>query len=146
MKPSRIQYVLAENLPAKACRWLLAALLVGLVIKICQPSRPLFDDGLYLSLFLICLSLAPVLGFFLSLPLAWIVGEPLDQYVTRLNGAPFQPGDRIRILVGPHRDCVVRVYDVWDSRSLVRVELGRSSGRTAEDIYSFTQICRERDR
>jgi len=143
MKPNRIQYIFAKDYPLAA--WFLAFALfsAALVIKECQPSTAVFLDLPYLLLFLFSLLLAPVLGFFLSLPFAWVLVRPLYDFRARLNGAPFYPGDRVRILVGPHCGRVANIYQVWDIRGQVRVELDEQSKKEMKDVFSFTQVCHE---
>ena len=86
-----------------------------------------------------------LLGFFSALLSGWFIFGPL--YFTRgqKNGAPFSVGDRVRILVGAHRDAVVRVYQVWESRNQVRVELGEQEKKDTKDVFSYYQVCREHD-
>jgi hypothetical protein len=81
--------------------------------------------------------------FFLSLPYAFVVLGPFFHLGAKLNGAPFNVGDRVRILVGPRRDQVVRIYAVWKERNQVRVELDDLAKEKVKDIFSFTQVCRE---
>jgi transcription antitermination factor NusG len=40
------------------------------------------------------------------------------------NGAPYLPGDSVRILVGRHAGRVATVYQIWPERGQVRVDLG----------------------
>ena len=67
----------------------------------------------------------------------------LYEYGARLNGAPFSVGDRVRILVGPHRDRVVEIYELWDERLQVRVNLDPESKDKVKDVFSYNEICRE---
>ena len=52
-------------------------------------------------------------------------------------------GDRVQILAGPHRDRVFRVYEVWDERCQVRVDLDEEAKKEFTDVFSYTQVCRE---
>jgi hypothetical protein len=140
---SVIQYIFAHNWPFKA--YLSVAAIVGVVVAVtvCQPSIAIFSDRSYLLVFVVSLLLAPVLFVFLALPFFWILVGPLYYIRARLNGAPFRVGDSIRILVGPYRGRVVQIYDVWDSRHQVRVDLDAETKIDVTDVFSFTQICRE---
>jgi len=143
MKPSRSQYLFANDWPLFAYYSLAAILGVVVVVVVCQPSRAIFSDGLYLSMFVVSLLVAPVLGFLVSLPFVWIIIGPLYRFRGTLNGAPFSVGDRVRILAGPHSGRVVRVYEVWSERCQVRVELDEQAKKEFTDAFSYTQICRE---
>jgi hypothetical protein len=143
VKPSLAQYIFAKNWPAKVYFSVAAAFGVGVAVTTCQPSMAMFSDWGFLLLFVVSVLAAPVLFFFLSLPLAWMVLGPLYWARGKLNGAPFHVGDHVRILVGPHRDHVGQVYAVWDERRQVRVELDAEAKKDCSDVFSFTQVCRD---
>ena len=127
----------------KAYFALAASLGIWVVVTVCPPHAAMFLDWQFALLFIISIVIAPVLAFFLSLPCASVFLGPIYQLRARLNGAPFHVGDRVRILVGPKRDRVVQIYDVWTERSQVRVRLEAQAMRDVSDVFSFTQICRE---
>jgi hypothetical protein len=93
-----------------------------------------------------------ILRLTLAIGLALLVGELLAAVVVCflydargcINGGPFQPGDRVRILAGPHRDRVTRVYVWWMCGSL-RVELGEEEKASNRDIFTACQLLREED-
>ncbi|MGZ4964363.1 MAG: hypothetical protein ACXWKG_11690 [Limisphaerales bacterium] len=143
MKPSPINYIFARDWPLKGYLSAWAILGVVIVVSVCQPSRAMFSDWTFCLLFFLSLLIAPVLFGFLSLPMAFMVLGPIYFLGGRLAGAPFRAGDRVRILVGPHRDRVVEIYDVWDSRRQVRVHLDAQSEKDVRDVFSFTQVFRE---
>jgi hypothetical protein len=143
MKPSPIHYVFAHDLPFKGYLACWAIFGIGVVISVCQPSRAMFSDWSFCALFVISLLLAPVLFMFLSLPVSFLVLVPAYYLGDRLAGAPFRVGDHVRILIGPYRDRVVEIYDVWDSRRQVRVRLDAQLEREVRDVFSFTQVLRE---
>ena len=94
-------------------------------------------------------SIWTVLAILPALPLGALFGMfilwPIIQIICRsLNGAPFHPGDMVRILAGKHRDRVVRVYEIWPSRGQVRVELGEQEEKAVKDVFMDIQVCRER--
>ena len=143
MKLAPIRYAFARDWPFKGYLTAWAILGVVMVVLECPPSREMFSDWIYSALFIVSLLLAPVLFAFCSLPVAFIVLGPLYYFGDRLAGAPFRVGDRVRILVGPHRDRVVEVHDVWESRRKVRVWLDGAAEKEVRDVFSFTQLCRE---
>src|SRR5262245_2694457 len=114
-----MQYIFAKDWPMKAYFALAASLGISIVVAVCQPSTAMFRDWQFALLFLVSIIVAPVLAFFLSLPCAFMFLGPVYFLRAKLNGAPFQVGDRVRILVGPHRDRVVQIYDVWTERRQV---------------------------
>jgi hypothetical protein len=90
-----------------------------------------------------------VVAILAALPLGAVLGMlvlgPLIRiFVNSLNGAPFQVGDSVQILIGPYRDRVVRVYEIWPSRGQVRVELGEQAEKSVKDVFWNFEVCRER--
>lgn len=145
MTPSRAQYFFAR--PWLSNAWLIAVPLVCIVIAVRAAGTisETFSEWSLLLPFFGVVSLAAFLGYFLALLLGWFVFGPLYYARGLKNGAPFHEGDLVRVLVGPHRDRVVRVYEVWESRDEVRVELGEQERKDVTDVFSPYQICRERD-
>lgn len=84
----------------------------------------------------------PGLGFFLALPVGWIVIGPLCRIQAWRNGAPFEPGDCVRVLVGPYRGRITCVRELWQGDRL-RVALGPEADHAFKDIFSPTQLLRE---
>ena len=143
MAPTRLQYIVAKDLPGRILS--LLAVIAGVAVAIIagKPSRQAFADWNYCLLFFLSVLIAPVLFFMLSVPLDLILFGSIYAKVERLNGAPFQVGERVRILRGPHRDRVARIYATWDSRRQVRVDLGIDSNLAVTDVFSYTQVSRE---
>ena len=143
--PSRAQYFFARVWLLNA--WLLGVSLISVVVAIRISGftmAALRDWSSFLWLVGIIL-ISGLLGFFLAFLSGWFIFGPLYFDRGRKNGAPFTVGDRVHILVGVHRDAVVRVYEVWESRNQVRVELGDQEKKSVTDVFSYYQICREHD-
>ena len=142
MKPSKLQYFFATERPMKI--WLVGVpLLFGwMAVSSCCP----FDSsGILLSIGIILVSV--ILGFFVSIFAGWFVFGPLYYDRSRKNGEPFHEGDMVQILVGQHRDQVVRVYRALDIASYagahrVYVDLGEEAKKSGRDIFKSYQIVR----
>ncbi len=145
MTPSRAQYFLAQPWLPRAWRVAVALACIVIAVRGTGMTPAALTEGLPLLLLLGIVALAALLGHFLALLLGWFVFGPLYYARGLKNGASFRAGDRVRVLTGAHRDRVVRVYEVWESRDQVRVELGEQARRDATDVFSPHQICRERD-
>ncbi|HEY4760490.1 MAG TPA: KOW motif-containing protein, partial [Thermoguttaceae bacterium] len=78
----------------------------------------------------------------MALLCGWFILSPIYYDRGLKNGAPFREGDMVRILVGPHRDRIVKVYAMWQGNT-VRVELGDKEKREFKDIFSPAQLLRE---
>ena len=132
MTPHKIQYFFAHGLKIPASG---GALILGTGVAI---SCGVLSFWAVVAL-LAALPLGAVLGMFVW-PFIQLIIDPL-------NGAPFQVGDAVHILIGPHRDRVVRVYEIWPSRGQVRVELGEQAEKNVKnvkDVFWNFEVCRER--
>jgi hypothetical protein len=139
MKPSRLQYILAHG-------FRLSTWGSSIILTVALAWALFFDSALPiggLPTFWYALLLLPtvLLGWFLGGLVLWPI---VASVASRLNGAPFDQGDRVRILVGQHRDQVVRVYEVWKERNQLRVDLGERETEDVQDVFSFHQVCREK--
>jgi hypothetical protein len=144
VKTSTTQYLFANNWPIKMHLGIAAVLGLWIAVSICQPSMSSFADWQYSLLFVVSILLAPIVAVGLSLILVPFVWGPIFHARERLNGGPFLVGDRVRILVGPHRGRISRVYSLWQGSS-VRVQIGKEAEDTYKDVFSPMQLVREGD-
>ena len=116
MKPTRMQYFFARRWTDRIWFTSIPLLCAIAVIRFLKPTPELLSDGRYLLQVLGFVLAALLIGFFSAFIIALPILVPIALYRSRINGAPFHKGDLVHILVGPHRDRVVRVYEVWESR------------------------------
>jgi hypothetical protein len=137
-RPSRIKYVLAHGFRISTWGGVLA--LTGVVVQECRPDQGVFAGWPFIIWFVLAIAAAIPLGFVLGAifsPFVCMIGE-------MVNGAPFEPGDTVRILLGRHKDGVARVYEVWYERHQVRMELGPQEQHRVTDVFSWNEVCREK--
>ncbi|MDB6029540.1 MAG: hypothetical protein JWM68_5763 [Verrucomicrobiales bacterium] len=115
MKPSFMQHFFAQNWPVKIWLSVVALGSIFLAGEACEPSLSSLRDWHFLILFGSVILLAPIFTCYTSLLFVWVILGPLYQARGRMNGAPFQPGDKVRILVRPNRGRVVPVEVVGKS-------------------------------
>ena len=140
MKPNRTQYVLAQSPSICICAGALAlAVFVGW--KLLQSPASLFDIS-FLFWFVVEILISLALGVLLS---GLFISPFVCTLAGKLNGSPFQVGDLVQILTGEHRDRIARVYDVWDERRQLRIELGEQECKDVTDVFDYFQICRVQD-
>ncbi len=92
--------------------------------------------------------IAAVLGVLVGIVVAaFALPEAYRRQVVR-NGGPFQQGDMVRPLTGPHAGRVVRIYKLWDGAYAghFRVELDEMSQKNATDLFHGVQVLREIER
>jgi hypothetical protein len=145
VKPSKLQYFFARDWPTKI--WLVGVpFLFGLLALNSYPFTSVGDlSGILL--FIAILLLALVLGFFVSLAVGLFVLGPLYYDRSRKNGEPFHEGDMVQILVGSHRDKVVRVYRAldmasWAGAHRIWLDLGEEEKKSGKDVFKSYQIVR----
>jgi hypothetical protein len=141
-KPSLIQLFFAREWPMYA--WLGAGSVAATVFWVwaCQPSWAALADWHVVLALVLGMVLAPVLGFFVAVLAFVFLVVPIYQFRGALNGAPFKKGDRVQILIGPHRGTVTTVYSTSQGDS-VRVVLGQDEENKYKDIFLPTQLLRE---
>jgi hypothetical protein len=138
MRPTLRQRFFASN----AIFWL-AALAGALVVawQLIPATQPSLASVFWTSL-LVCAG--GVLGIFLAVFPGMFVLGPLMHGVARINGSPFEVGDEVMILSGKHAGQIAKIYELWKERGQVRVELGEAERNAVTDVYSETQVCRQR--
>jgi len=137
MPPSRLQLFFARDWPLKIWFTLIPLLFVITSMRVCGWPPAIGFLGL---LFIVVVSF--VAGVFSALLSALFILGPLYHDRALKNGAPFRIGDRVRILVGPHRGRVTRVYSTWQGDT-VRVELGEEAKAGFTDIFGPHKLVRE---
>lgn len=65
--------------------------------------------------------------------------SPIYLFQASKNGAPFEPGDEVRVLSGRAKGRAAFVYSAWQGNS-VRVDLGESAKKKFADIYGSFQL------
>lgn len=140
-KPARLRYLIAEGRHIQAYFIVPIAFGLWVAYAACRPSDAMLQDWTHLLLFLFVLVLTPVLFLLVAMIYAWFVLWPINYLASRWNGAPFHPGDRVRILSHPHRDRIALVLEIIKDRNEVRVLLDEQKG--TKELFSFTEVCRE---
>ena len=113
--------------------------MVATLVVFLKIAPSLFSGIAPLSSIIAVAAAAPLgllLGYF-------FFGYPLYLVGKRLNGGPFHEGDWVRILSGPHKNRLVRVYEVWSQRNQIRVDLGEHAKAQFRDVFSILQVYRE---
>lgn len=143
MPASRRQELIAHNWPARVLlltTTLVSALAVG-GFSLWSTGVPTgVWDGLALAGYV---AAAAALGYFVGMLMAVFTLGPIYYQQGLDNGAPYAPGDSVRLLVGRHRGQTVRVYAIWGERNQVRVELGDAERDAVTDVFSYCEVCRE---
>jgi len=140
---TRCQILFAKNRPFEA--WLLFGSVLGAVLTglACELSFSALEHWWFSALLAGSISVGSVAGFFCALVSTPFFLSPLYHLRAIRNGAPFEQGDDVRVLTGPYRDVIGRVYGVWKDRGQLRIDLSKEARRSFEDVFSFVQVSRE---
>lgn len=108
------------------------------------PSIELLCQADFLANYIPSIMLGGIIGFFAT-PVGLIPLCPFFRLLEKLNGAPFQVGDQVMILRGPHHGKIAEIYEIWESRNQVRLDLGPAEKCAVTDCFCYMEICRVLD-
>lgn len=129
MKPSLIQYFLGHG--HKASMFVGTTVAAVIVIRACEALSSWTAIAV-----LVALPLGSLLG-------AWLVWPWVFTIASKINGSPFHEGELVHVLVGPYRDRVGRIYEMWPSRNQVRVEIDEKAKKDVSDVFGYNEVCCE---
>ena len=146
MAATRVHYFYAQNWPARI--WIVAVPSLCVLLMAGALGSPPEIAGFQpeAKSYLFLLGIALLLGICVAALLGPFILGPLYHYRAELNGYPFQPGDRVEILVGANCGRVVRVVEEWAFRGgELRVDLGEFAHPKARTSFHFTEVIRVDD-
>jgi hypothetical protein len=139
MMAKRIHYFYAQNWPMKIWFGLSLSLCVVIVLGASDLTVAKLGDWHAFSRLAVIVALALLIGFGIAFVFSWLILSPLYRDRLQKNGGPYQIGDLVEILHGPHRGKVVRVYSLGQGYS-VSVELGDKEKESGKDIFAGTRL------
>lgn len=144
MAGTRWQRFVANNGPGRL--WLIAGAAGGCIWAFSE-TREVFNppvSGIAVLCMIVSVVVAAGVGFFVAcilgaaLPILWGV----YWLQIRLNGGPFQAGDRVTVLVGPHAGASATIREVWQNTNTVRVVVDDAAAADGSDIFGHHQLIR----
>ena len=121
--------------------WLVGAVGIAAVLLCLQEAPlPTLTGGPWGLAIIVGLS-SGALGWILSFPVGWLLLGPIFHSQGIHNGGPFQPGDRVLILGGPHKEQTALVYGTWQ-HGQVRVDLGPEAKASYKDVFAPYELLR----
>ena len=140
--PTRAHRFFAQNWLPRIWMAAFPALAALLMASALGPAPELAGFGRDAQAYLLLIGIALALGFCVAALLGPFVLGPIYHWRAEVNGAPFQPGDRVEILVGANRGRVARVAEVWDGRASLQVEFTEPVPRNDKSIFDLTQVLK----
>ena len=81
-----------------------------------------------------------------ALGFVWSITSPIwypfFSWAAGRRGAPWNPGDIVRITRGMHKGRITHIHDVWDERGEVRVFLGEMEREEVVDVLNYLSVRR----
>jgi hypothetical protein len=137
MKPSFAHYVLAHTAGISAGIGALGG--VALLIQILRDADALIPDTATILWSIVAAVPMAAMGWVFGMAFIWKI---LGRLAARAQGWPFQIGDEDRILSGKRINTITRIYEIWDERGQVRLDLGEEAKNAAEDVFWAVAVCR----
>ena len=135
MTPAKVQYFFARDWPAKL--WFaVVPLAITLVVGSLEPNAAWLNSHPALHWLF-----AALFGCLVALVAGWVVLGAMYHDRLRKNGGPFNVGDMVQILAGPHRGRIARVYSLWQGDT-VRVDLGEEEKTKIRDVFCGTKLLK----
>ncbi|MBN1788395.1 MAG: hypothetical protein JW806_08370 [Sedimentisphaerales bacterium] len=129
MKPSKLQILFAKRWP-----WGIAFWICPLLIGTGFATYLYTSKGGLIS--------AVLTGAVVGVSISYFSLHSFYLLRAKINGAPFYKDDTVYILIGEYQGQVAKVYEVWNDRKDVCVDLGEQAKNELKDIFSFNEICR----
>lgn len=137
MKPSFAHYVLAHTAGISAGLGTLGG--VALLIQILRDTDALIPDTATILWTIVAAVPLAAMGWVFGMAFIWKI---LGRLAARLQGWPFQIGDEVCILAGKRIHTITRIYEVWDERGQVRLDLGEEAKNAVDDVFCAVTVCR----
>ncbi|MBI3098556.1 MAG: hypothetical protein HYY93_09995 [Planctomycetes bacterium] len=151
MTPTGFQYWFASAWPALAarsiglcvfgCAILCTAVATTALWPVVEFQPHWTNWAWYLFHLLAALLFGLLVGFLIGLYWMILFLFPVQWLRARMNGAPFQEGDWVRILAGAQRDRIVRVKGPWP-RGEVQVDMGEDEAGDNTHHFPPWGLCR----
>jgi hypothetical protein len=119
----------------------------GVLVAFALMTQAYLTDGVfllepgYLLLAMLAYIPAGMLGLALGVFPGWMV---IGNIVSSIQGAPFRKGDTVCVLSGKYKGKVTTVYEVWECRGQVRVDLGKELKKAVEDVFCNVAVFKMR--
>lgn len=121
---------------------------VGVTVSIAFMLLILHEEGALLPdpkvwlWILIAAIPASLIGLIFGVLVIWQL--LLSHLAARIQGWPFEVGEEIVILTGKHKNTNTKIYEIWEERGQVRVDLGEKQKMEVKDVFCAVEVCRRR--
>ncbi|QIF03527.1 KOW motif domain-containing protein [Roseimicrobium sp. ORNL1] len=114
---------------------------IGFMLLIFHHEGALIWDWFVIGMILLTAVPTAGIGYFFGAIYIWMI---LGHVAARIQGAPFSKGDEVMVLSGKHKGRVTRIYQVWEPRGQIRLELGEEAKKAVTDVVCIVTVTRTR--
>ena len=137
----QMRQLVANDWPAKLCFFGAVSVAVWfLCSQVSPPLRELTNWRVALGFIALCIAVI-MFALLFALVLSAIFVGPVYQWQARMNGGPFRVGDTVRVIAGPEKGRVAKIYQLSQAASF-RIDLGEDARARLTDIYAGYQVER----
>ena len=144
MKVSPIQYLFAYDIPGKLCYVAFPIIVLLVAFSTAEIGAASLADMRIWGYILVILVISIPIGLLLGGLFICFFLSPFYRAMERVNGGPFDKGDRVYAISGPQKGRVVEVYSRWQGLQ-VRIELGEEAKKTFKDVYRTLSLMKIKD-
>ena len=137
MKPAMHHYLLAHTATISIVIGIVGAL--GIMLFALHEEGALIAEWPVVGWILLAAIPIAGIGYILGIVFIWTI---LGGIAARIQGWPFSNGDKVIILAGKHKGTVTTVYEVWEPRGQVRLELGSAAKDAVTDVLFAVAVTR----
>ena len=140
MKPALHNYFLAHTPIYSAAIGIVGT--IGMFLKALHDGGALIGDWHVIGWIVLASIPIAAIGYIIGMIFIWMM---LGGVAARIQGWPFKVGEELVILAGKEKGRMAKVYDVWEPRGQVRLELGDAAKDSFKDVYCAVAVTRARN-
>jgi hypothetical protein len=144
MKVSLIQHLFAYDIPGRLCYVAFPIIVLLIAFSTAEIHAAHLDDVRMWGYILVILVISIPIGLLVGGLFICFFLSPFYRAMVRVNGGPFDKGDRVYVISGPRKGQIAEVYSQWQ-RLQVRIELGEEAKKTFTDVYSTLNLMKIKD-
>ena len=119
------------------------ALAIAMLMLVLHDEGALIPDiGVWLWILVAAIP-AGLIGLIFGVIVIWQI--ILSRPAAKIQGWPFKVGDEVVILTGRHKNTTTKIYEIWEERGQVRVDLGEELKKEVKDVFCAVEVCKKRN-
>lgn len=116
------------------------AITISFMFLILQENGALVPDIIVWLWILLAMIPAVLIGMIIGTVIIWQM--LLARSAAKIQGWPFKVDEDVVILKGRHKNKIAKIYEIWEGRGQVRLDLGEELKRDVKDVFCAVAVCR----